>query len=1134
MTFPLIDPEVLGDEAARHAVRTRLDETLFVEAGAGTGKTDVLVDRIVALVTVDGAAGPIAMREVAAITFTEKAASELRDRVRRRLAERALSAAPDSVEHERSLAALDDLDAAAICTLHAFAQRILTAFPVEAGLPPRIEVHDEVSSLLTFDARWRRTRDDLLDDPDLEPAVLMLLAAGGKLEHLRRVAEFLDDNWDLLDRIGEPPPLPALDLDRWLADLDAAVTDRALCRVDDDNMVKRLEEIGEYAQQIRNAVDDAARVELLLAKKPSFSVGRCGNSKNWDDIDVVRDPILRLDSERSALTDRVTDAALRQVVSFLAVRTAENATLRRQAGELEFHDLLVLARAVLRDTEHGAGVRKRLRARYRRLLVDEFQDTDPIQVDIAALLAATDDDPGTEEWNKVEVEPGRLFFVGDPKQSIYRFRRADIATFLAASERFADSPLQLTSNFRSTEAVMAWVNHVFGDLIQPAEGSQPEYFPLEAQRPTAPSGPSVLLLGSEPHEQGLYAPEVRGREAASVAAAVRAAIDERWPVGDGTDADGNPTWRDARPGDVCILLPARTSLPFLERALEAEGISYRAETSSLVYATREVRDLLMTLRAIDDPSDELSLVSALRSPLFGCGDDDLFEFKVEHHGRWDVRLIPPDTLPADHPVVDALRALRKLHRDRIWVTPSELLERVVRERHLLELGADSGKFRDVSRRIRFVVDQARAFGDAAGGSLRDYLAWATLQGTEGARVVETVLPETDDDAVKIMTIHGAKGLQFPIVVCSGTTTQAAGRVGGVQVLFPASGGYEVSVSKSAHTDAFELHQAFDEQMSFHEKLRLLYVACTRARDHLVVSLHRTERNTPDPMRMTLAELLHNAAAGASAVTTEPASAVRAGTVPDSAVAPPDLDTWIAAHDAAFATGARRRFVSATALARFHDDTAELDPGVLKEGRDLELPPWNKGRYGTAIGRAVHAVLQTVDLTTGAGLTDLAAAQAAAEGVLGYEETIAALVRFAIGSPSIAAACRGEYWRETYVAVPVEGLTLEGYVDLVYRDAAAAGALVVVDYKTDTIRDESDLAARLAHYRVQGAAYAIAVAAATGEPVDRCVFVFLSPEGAREVVIGGAELTGAITQVRSLIRSVRDAPPPLGPVVLADA
>ena len=172
---------------------------------------------------------------------------------------------------------------------------------------------------------------------------------------------------------------------------------------------------------------------------------------------------------------------------------------------------------------------------------------------------------------------------------------------------------------------------------------------------------------------------------------------------------------------------------------------------------------------------------------------------------------------------------------------------------------------------------------------------------------------------------------------------------------------------------------------------------------------------------------------------------------------------MAEHDAAFATGTRRRFVSATALAPSEPTTPRRvdDPGLVKEGRDLELPPWNKGRYGTAIGRAVHAVLQTVDLATGAGIDELAAAQAAAEGVLGFEATIAALVQSALASPTVRAACRErEYWRETYVAVPVEGLTLEGYVDLVYRDRPTDGALVVVDYKTDAIDDDAQLDERL--------------------------------------------------------------------------
>ena len=232
-------------------------------------------------------------------------------------------------------------------------------------------------------------------------------------------------------------------------------------------------------------------------------------------------------------------------------------------------------------------------------------------------------------------------------------------------------------------------------------------------------------------------------------------------------------------------------------------------------------------------------------------------------------------------------------------------------------------------------------------------------------------------------------------------------------------------------------------MGFAEKLRLLYVACTRARDHLVVSVHRLDRTLPDDdMRFTAAELLWSAAHDAAAGTR------RAGSDSARAAADHRAARRDGARDVGGRTRPRVRDGQAPAL-RLGHRAGELgrpngsldDPGLAKEGRDLELPPWNKGRYGTAIGRAVHAVLQTVDLATGAGLADLAAAQAAAEGVIGFESTIAALVQSAIGSDTVRAACAGEYWRETYVAVPAEGLTLEGYVDLVYRDARDPGETV---------------------------------------------------------------------------------------------
>jgi ATP-dependent exoDNAse (exonuclease V) beta subunit len=475
--------------------------------------------------------------------------------------------------------------------------------------------------------------------------------------------------------------------------------------------------------------------------------------------------------------------------------------------------------------------------------------------------------------------------------------------------------------------------------------------------------------------------------------------------------------------------------------------------------------------------------------------------------------------------------LAALHHERSWLAPSELLERIVEDRHVLELGAAAGRFRDIARRIRFVVDQARAYWEATSGTLREYLAWALRQGTEGARVVETVLPETDDDAVRIMTVHGAKGLEFPVVIASGMTTRAAPRRGGVQVLFPSKGGCEIRLGSGIHTDQFELHLPVDEEMGFHEKLRLLYVACTRAMDHLVVSAHRKTRTLGDESSTwTHAELLWNAAQGAlftegvAPAPTPPRSDERA------VAPPPDRATWEDERARAFTRGLQRRFVAATTLAQRADAVHEPDPGLAKDGRDLELPPWNKGRYGTAIGRAVHAVLQTVDLATGAGIDDAAAAQAAAEGVLGKEATIAALARAAIGSDTVQAASARPHWRETYVAVPLEGMTLEGYIDLVYRGDTG---LVVVDYKTDAVGDAADLARRMDHYRIQGAAYALATGDAVGEPVVACVFVFLDPAGAREIAIAGADLATAVAQVGQLVSEERRAPSPLASAVFAE-
>jgi ATP-dependent exoDNAse (exonuclease V) beta subunit len=635
------------------------------------------------------------------------------------------------------------------------------------------------------------------------------------------------------------------------------------------------------------------------------------------------------------------------------------------------------------------------------------------------------------------------------------------------------------------------------------------------------------------HEASATADDVRTREAADVVTAVRTALAEKWQVEyEHTLPDGSveQRWRDVRLDDIAILVPARTSLPHLESALEEAGVPYRAEASSLVYRTREVRDLLMAARAVDDPSDALALVSALRSPLFGCGDDDLWTW-YSARGRWNILAPAPEAVPDDHPVRAAVTYLKRLHNSRVWLAPSEVLARLVDDRRMLEVAVDGPRSRDVWRRLRFVVDQARAWSEAEHGGLRAYLAWAQRQGDEAARVAEAVLPETDADMLRIMTIHAAKGLEFPVVIVSGMSSRPGGARTGVEVLWPRDGGCEFKLRKDLQTSDFEVAKPIDEQMGYHERLRLLYVACTRARDHLVVSLHRKARkNMPSEDRnLTNAELLVPASHGAPSQV--PLGDVAASgwaegtTAPTLINQPPSYDAWLDTITRVRSRASRPSAVSASFFegalgselprAAGTDKLGEpADPGLAKSARDLELPPWNKGRYGTAVGRAVHGVLQTVDLATGDGLNDAVAAHALAEGVTEHADVVEALVRSALESDVVQRAASRLHWRETYVGTVVGDQVLEGYIDLVYRDDDRG--LVVVDYKTDTVPAEA-LDRRVAFYRPQMAAYFAGLTAATGLPVTHAVLLFLSPTAATGRTIDG--LDGTVVRLRQHIQAI---------------
>ena len=1110
---------LLPDGAARDTIATAVDRTLFVEAGAGSGKTSELVARVLALV----AAGE-ALDAIAAITFTEKAAAELRDRIRVALQHAASDDDRPALERGRCRRALDAVDGAAIGTLHAFAQRLLREHPVEAGLPPAIEVMDEIESQVAFEERWSAFRERLLSDPGLERVLLLADALGVKLEYLEEIAEAFDDDWDLVAErverdVPDPPPLA---IDALVEAARACADLRNDCRFADDKLAVRLVELDDWCEEVRVLGDDEVAVlDTFVRLDGRWNVGQRGNWRN--DVEDVRDSARALIAMAHDVRARMNDLCLRRLGAELARFTLDAAEERRRHGRLQFHDLLVMARELLRGP-HATTVRDVLHRRYRRILLDEFQDTDPIQIELAVRITSPPT-TGGPDWRSLAAEPGRLFVVGDPKQSIYRFRRADIGLFLEARAVIGEGePLQLRTNFRTVAPIVDWVNGVFGRLIVPEDGAQPAYQALAAVRQaSAGAGPAVSVLGSTPHDDEPAADDLRDREAADVAGVVATALAEGWLV----EAPAG-TWRPVRPGDIAILLPARTSLAALEQALDAAGIAYRAESSSLVYTTPEIRALLLAVHAIDDPTDDLAVVSTLRSSLFGCSDADLLAW-VNRGGHWNPLAEPPPPPDGgDDPVGDAMATLRMFVLDRPWWSPSELLGELVAERRVMELGVETGHPADLWRRVRFVIDQARAWSEAGGSGLRAYVRWADRQRAEGTRAAEVVLPETDLDAVRVMTIHAAKGLEFPVTVVSGLSTRPKRPAGGGRVIWTADGRYGSKAGKGVTTARFDEAVALDEQLDHHERIRLLYVACTRARDHLVVSLHRTaSHDRAEPMASTSATLLARASAGVrQAVLGRSPAQLKLALVPPGPPEPwewADLDRWRSERDRALAESGHRRTVAATTLA--HDAVPRdepVDPGLAKDARDLELPPWQKGRYGTAVGRAVHAVLQTVDLGTGAGLAQAAAAQAAAEGVLGREAVVAALARSALAAPAVLEAAGCPHWREVYVAAPVGDTLLEGYIDLLYR---AADGLVVVDYKTDHLPDDASLEARLEHYSRQGAAYALAVERVTGQPVSRCVFVFCSPAGARQREVD--DLPGVIASLSADLGPAAIPSPPRG-------
>jgi len=1068
------------DQAARNRIQTAHDETLFVDAGAGTGKTTALVSRVVHLV----AHGHLdSVRELAAITFTENAATELRTKIREALELAEQERTGD--QKVRCARALRQLDDAAITTLHGFAARLLMDAPLEAGLPPGFGIDDGVRASIVRDRWWRGVLDELLDDATLAETWRGAFTLGMKHGDLEPIVSAFDANWDLLEGNAFPAVSPQQsDLTLVLQPLRDL---RAYCAGKGpagDGLTLHVDAVLMPAlTQAEQETDSLQVLALFAGIKISSGAGK---GPAWAAVGLDKSTVVQHCKTASAAVETALDACREAIATRLVERlrlaVLQHAGERHRVGRLWFHDLLVLVVRMLRKDKH---VRDAMHARWSAILVDEFQDTDPLQVELVHLIAGN----GDKGWHEQDVEGGRLFFVGDPKQSIYRFRRAEVQLFGDVRDRVGrdtTSLLTLSENFRSRPGVIQAVNAVFQQLL--ADNPQIPYVELHPHREPVPDvGPDVLLLGGA-HDANMSV--IREAEARHVAATLRRARSDGWGVSRREGDDRPPA---ATYADMAILVPTRTSLSALEDALDQVGVPYRIMSRSLVWQTDAVRDLITVLQSIDDPTDAVALVAALRHPMFACSDDELAAWAVGG-GAWRYDAPPPEALAGSR-VATAMATLRGYHALRWWLPVNILLDRVVRERRVVELTAAYQRPRDHWRRVRFVIDQARAFLDSGGSGLTALLRWAHEQIEGDADAIETVAPERDDDAVQILTMHGSKGLEFPIVALTGINV---GPRNDAKVLWRQGSAPAVRPRKGFETAGHDAASAQEKLAASAEEVRLLYVGMTRAMDHLVVSLHHKAKsgtnNHAARLYLLLDSLLaagavHETAPGAPPATiVSEAGGPPATTLPDRDVFLAQRRTLLKSARVSLPTTATGLVVEADEDAMAQEPVDSLSSVSAPETADEPLPR-PVARSGATLGSAVHRALELVNLsTTDDAVIRTAATAACAElGVPRLMSEVAARVGAALASDVVQAAAAARHWKEVSIVAELDGRIIEGLIDLLYDTPEG---LVVVDYKTDGVRSTAEVDAKVAHYSPQLTAYARAVAAAAGRTVARAALLFV--------------------------------------------
>ena len=1085
------------DQAVRDEIRTALDETLMVEAGAGTGKTTVLVARIVELLR----RGPHSVDEIAVMTFTEPAAAELASRVREGL-EQAMRETDDEIDRARLRAALAGLHRMRIETIHAFAANVLRERPVEAGLDPQFEVLDELGARLAFDRSYEAWLAELLKADRAE--VTTALHRGMETKHLRQIAMQLHEHRYAL------PLAPIVtgksgavsEFATWVkrgTPAIGALTDR--CIDEENKAYLNGRRMIEFAAQLEIAAKDEDPVvfeRTVLFRAPKFAKG-AGNATGWHDPQDTRD-LKSLFGEYLELRSRA-QAELRTEAIAGVLPLIEEFVLRfegerRGAGTAEFDDLLLWARDLVRDKPD---VRAYFHRRFPRILVDEFQDTDPIQAELVIRIAAGEP---ADDWTTLVPRRGHLFVVGDPKQSIYRFRRADIAIYdelrrgsLAAGVR------HITQNFRSVKTLLDWANKVFDLVLVEQPGVQPGNVHLHpVPQATAETQPAVVAVHGSGNAS-LKAEDVRAEEGRVLARTIdRAVRQDRWLVRDRRDGTTRPCeWRD-----IAILVPSRTDIEAYTEPLQTLDIPFRMEGGTHLYGRQEVRDLIACLHAIDDPSDRISLVTALRSMACGCSDEDIFTW-VASGSAVDLRF---RLNGHEGPVADGLRLLASLRRERRGLSLGELVSRVITRTKLVEVALAEPDGEQSAANLLKVVDQARAFTSSGGGGLRPFTRWLADRREEEGEEEEAGVHEEADDVIRIVTIHSSKGLEFPIVALAKPNTNRPNDSG--PVADAKTHRIELKVGDfqtPGYTDAMTQEKVLGDA----ERRRLLYVAVTRTRDHLIVPMITALEKRGGMLNWltpALPEWEEERAGGDvdgcvlydRRLVEDPEDQEQEERIArsDEHDKPSDAEidggerqraAWVQERDQLLELAGRElEVVTASSVELLWQrpltvEVSESDGTVLAAGNGPPLP----------LGDAVHQVMEVVDLAHPGSIDQIVAAVCSESGLTDRQDEVSELVRRCLASPVIGRAISaGEYWREVPFTIPWDGGRAVGRIDLMFVEDEK---IVIVDYKTDDVTH--GLEAAVNEHLSQAEVYAAAARQTTSIDVAEVVFVFcrLGQDGA---------------------------------------